>query len=108
MLLSYSDVSAAASVAIATLDRIGVTACFVGGMACKLYGNDRTPEVSFVLASPTVAASPAVVPRLLRLRQGSRYLVPWVPMGPGRTEATSRRSKSLVLPHPIQKTWRHI
>ncbi|KAF9652691.1 hypothetical protein BDM02DRAFT_2565348 [Thelephora ganbajun] len=44
MLLPYSDVSAAASVAIATLNQIGITTCFVGGMACKLYGNDRTPE----------------------------------------------------------------
>jgi len=43
MYLLYSDVSVAASVAIATLNRIGITACFVGGMACKLYGNNRTP-----------------------------------------------------------------
>ena len=107
MLLSYSDVSVVASVAISTLDRIGVTACFVGGMACKLYGNERTPEVCFV-ASPAVAASLVLVPRLLRLRRGSRYLVPWVPMGPGRTKATSRRSEPLVLPLPVQKTRRHI
>jgi len=44
MFLFYSDVSAVASVAITTLEQIGITACFVGGMACKLYGNDRTPE----------------------------------------------------------------
>jgi len=43
-MLPYSDVSDIASVAIATLNRIGVTACFVGGMACRLYGNSRTPE----------------------------------------------------------------
>lgn len=59
--------SAAATVAIATLDRLGVTACFVGGMACRLYGNVRTPEVCFV-ASPSVAASLVMVARLLRLR----------------------------------------
>jgi hypothetical protein len=51
MFLLYSDVSAAASVAIATLNQIGVTGCFVGGMACKLYGNDRTPEVGPVTSS---------------------------------------------------------
>jgi len=41
----YSDVMAAASVAIATLTDIGLTACFVGGVACKLYGNVRLPQV---------------------------------------------------------------
>jgi len=44
MPLFYHEVSAAADVAITTLERIGIKACFVGGMACKLYGNDRTPE----------------------------------------------------------------
>jgi len=43
-MLLYSDVSDAAGVAITTLNQIGITACFVGGMACKLYGNNRTPE----------------------------------------------------------------
>jgi len=41
----YSGAITAASVAIATLTEIGITPCFVGGMACKLYGNDRLPQV---------------------------------------------------------------
>ena len=41
----YSEIHLAANVAIKTLNQIGVTACFVGGMACKLYGNSRTPGV---------------------------------------------------------------
>lgn len=44
MFLRDSEASAAASVAIATLNGLGIRACFVGGMACKLYGNDRIPE----------------------------------------------------------------
>lgn len=44
MYLSYPEVCEAATMAIATLNRIGITACFVGGMACRLYGNTRTPE----------------------------------------------------------------
>ena len=41
----YSDVSAVADAAVTALSQIGITACFVGGMACKLYGNERTPGV---------------------------------------------------------------
>ena len=48
MFLSPFEMSAVADVAIATLNQIGVTACFVGGMACKLYGNDRTPGVGTI------------------------------------------------------------
>lgn len=54
MMLLYSDVSAAATAAIATLEQIGVTACFVGGMACKLYGNDRIPGVRALSLSELV------------------------------------------------------
>jgi len=45
MTLYYSGATTVASVAIATLTEIGVTACFVGGMACRLYGNSRLPQV---------------------------------------------------------------
>ena len=45
MSVFYSGAVAVASVAIATLTEIGITACFVGGMACKLYGNERLPQV---------------------------------------------------------------
>ena len=45
MALLYSDSSSVASVAIDTLSKIGITPCFVGGMACKLYGNGRIPQV---------------------------------------------------------------
>jgi len=44
MYLYYHEVSAAASAAITTLGQIGIAGCFVGGMTCMLYGNDRIPE----------------------------------------------------------------
>jgi len=44
MSFQFTGATFAADVAIATLTKIGVTACFVGGMACKLYGNNRLPQ----------------------------------------------------------------
>ena len=64
----YSGAMAVASVAIETLTEIGVTACFIGGMACKLYGNDRLPQVR----QPYLLT---VGPRLLRSRRGPRHPV---------------------------------
>ncbi|KAF5378458.1 hypothetical protein D9615_007060 [Tricholomella constricta] len=44
---SSAQVLRAAATAISTLSEAGVThACFVGGMACKLFGNARDPNVS--------------------------------------------------------------
>lgn len=44
-MLTGSDVTAAAVDAIDTLNRIGVTACFVGGEACSLLGVPRQANV---------------------------------------------------------------
>ena len=99
-MLFYPDVSAAASVTIATLRQIGVTSCFVGGMACKLYGNDRTPEVCLLRQGCCTTRSG---PRLLRsLYQGSRYPMSRVSMGSGGIETTSRRSQPFILPRRRQ------
>jgi hypothetical protein len=35
----------AASAAINALQNLGYTSCFVGGVACALHGNSRTPKV---------------------------------------------------------------
>ena len=40
-----AQVRRVAAAAIATLETIGVKACFVGGMACYLFGNLRQPNV---------------------------------------------------------------
>ena len=92
----YPEVSDVASVAIVTLNQIGITACFVGGMACKLYGNDRIPGVRPATLRHTrrggVLLRLCKRPRLLRSLQGHRYPVPQVFMGSGGAKAPSRRS----------------
>lgn len=104
MFLSYSDVSAAATVAIATLDRLGVTACFVGGMACKLYGNDRTPEDLDILClgcrwdqeelkRRVVAANPSFY-LISAKKPGATYKVLWY----RANYASSRCKVDLLLP----------
>ena len=41
-----SDVLRAAQATVDVLSSLGFEACFIGGVACHLYGSKRTSEVS--------------------------------------------------------------
>jgi hypothetical protein len=71
MALAYSNVTTVANVAIATLNRIGVTACFVGGMACRLYGNERTPQVCVCLIPRRCSLALSLIMRSLSRRMST-------------------------------------
>ena len=107
MVLYYHEVSSAATVAIATLVGIGISPCFVGGMACKLYGNNRTPEVCPVYIEGC-HGHPVVGRRLPRSFRGPRYPVSPMSMGRGGIKAEGGRSQSFILPRPRQNSRRHL
>ncbi|KAG5636239.1 hypothetical protein H0H81_008669 [Sphagnurus paluster] len=61
-MVTTTEIDMAARTAIATLKTAGVPhACFVGGMACKLLGNTRRPNVSIASSPNNLSSDPTIV-----------------------------------------------
>lgn len=102
---SSTQISCAARDAIKSLKDIGVESCFVGGMACQLYGNSRKPNVSLAIPPPAASATPAT---LSSATTGPRHLRPILPLVAGATQTAPCRSQSSLLPRRCTESGSHI
>jgi len=64
---SSAQITSAAHDAISTLTDIGVVSCFVGGMACQLYGNSRQPNDLDIFVLSSVWSQEQLKQRLVEL-----------------------------------------